>query len=547
MVYILSLLWFIRTTKIILFYFYLWQLKEYHLGRFLDHFRTYKGRNLVFNRITLIKAAVLIFLSILLLTSGYSAREFFLLVILGIVSVLYVAELLFVFKNIFLKELKIPVLTKKTVILIPSAIMAEILILSVLLMGQRDISSFVFWLLLIDILMPLVVSGIVLFFQLPTIILRAHFILAKAKKKRVGHKNLIAIGITGSYGKTSTKEFLAAILSQKYNVLKTKEHQNSEAGISQCILKELEDKHQVFVAEMGAYGPGGIGLLADIVKPKIGVLTGINEQHLALFGSQDNIIYTKYELIKNLPKDGLAVFNGDNSYCLELYNKTKIPKKIYRTRKSFLGADLEADIWAEDIKVAKEYVSFKAKSKKGEEADFIVNVLGIQNIPNILASIVVAQELGMDLAEISKAAEKIGQEQGPMKIIKAKNDPYVIDSSYSANPQGVIADLNYLKIWPSKKAVIMPCLIELGKMSKKAHQKIGRKIAEVCDLAIITTKERFKEIKEGALAFGMKEENIVFIEKPDEIIERITVFSSPGDVVLLEGRAPEKVIKFLTR
>ncbi|GAI48689.1 unnamed protein product, partial [marine sediment metagenome] len=140
-------------------------------------------------------------------------------------------------------------------------------------------------------------------------------------------KNLLVVGITGSYGKTSTKEFLATVLSKRFNVLKTKEHQNSEIGISRCILNELKPEHKVFIVEMGAYGKGGIKLLCDIAKPKIGILTGMNEQHLALFGSQENIIKTKYELIENLPSDGMAIFNGNNKYCSELYGKTNISLK----------------------------------------------------------------------------------------------------------------------------------------------------------------------------------------------------------------------------
>ena len=144
------------------------------------------------------------------------------------------------------------------------------------------------------ILIPL----LILSFQIPSALWRKNLI-NKAKQKRLKFKNLLVIGITGSYGKTSTKEFLATILSEKYKVLKTKEHQNSEVGVSQCILNDLKPEHEIFVCEMAAYNRGGIKLLCDIVKPKIGILTGINEQHMATFGSQENIIKTKYELIES--------------------------------------------------------------------------------------------------------------------------------------------------------------------------------------------------------------------------------------------------------
>ncbi len=318
-------------------------------------------------------------------------------------------------------------------------------------------------------------------------VLARNQIIKKAKIKREGFEDLLVIGITGSYGKTSTKEFLYTILSEKFNVLKTEAHQNSEIGVSQCILNDLKEEHEIFICEMGAYNRGGIKLLCDIAKPKIGILTGINEQHLSTFGSQEKIIKGKYELIESLPEKGLAIFNGGNDYCLELYQNTSKPKRLYGK---------EGDIWPEDIEVAKDSVSFKVFSKDGDKAEFKINLLGSQNVENILGAVCCAKELGMSLKEIARACEKIKPEQGAMKLLKGKNGLNIIDSTYSANPDGVIADLNYLKIWPGRKVIVMPCLIELGRASKEVHKRIGQKIGEVCDLAIITTKDRYKEIRE---------------------------------------------------
>jgi UDP-N-acetylmuramoyl-tripeptide--D-alanyl-D-alanine ligase len=391
-----------------------------------------------------------------------------------------------------------------------------------------------------------------LIFQPFTVLIRSQ-IIQKAKKRRESLKNLIVIGITGSYGKTSTKEFLATILSEKYKVLKTKEHQNSEVGISQCILNDLKPEHEIFIVEMGAYNRGGIKLLCDITKPKIGILTGINEQHMATFGSQENIIKTKYELIESLPKDGLAVFNGNNKYCLELYQKTNLTKKIIfhtmHTNSTIVKNVCNGELCAENIKVEKEFIYFKAFSRDGGFADFKLNLIGAQNIENLLMAICCAKELGMNLKEIAKACEKIKPEQGGMKLIKTKKGLNIIDSTYSANPDGVMAHLDYLKIWEGKKVIVMPCLIELGKASIDIHKKIGEGIGQVCDLAIITTKERFKEIEEAVFAkatASQRKTEIIFMEDPKEIVERIKTFCQPGDVVILEGRIPKEIHKFLT-
>lgn len=548
MIFLLSFLWFVRGTKIILFWIYLWQLKEYHIGRFLDHFRTEKGKRLISNKLNLLK--------FLFLTSFFINPVF--LPFLLLIS--YFVESFKALKDFFQKKLKLPILTKKTVLLIAASLFLEVLFVFIIwsaytseyvLLQEIPKTTLVLlggalWLLVFDILTPIIASAIVLFFQ-PIAALWRRQIIQKAKKKREKFKDLLVIGITGSYGKTSTKEFLAEILSEKFKVLKTEEHQNSEVGISQCILKDLKKEHQIFICEMGAYNKGGIKLLCDIAKPKIGILTGINEQHMATFGSQENIIKTKYELIESLPEDGLAIFNGDNKYCFQLYQKTKIKKKIpYTTNSTAVENTVSKDIWAEGIKVEKEFLPFKVFSKDGDWANFKVNLLGAQNIENLLMVICCAKELGMPLSEISKTCQKIKPEQGATGLIKGKNGLNIIDSTYSANPNGVMAHLDYLKIWLGKKIIVMPCLIELGKSSKEVHKRIGQKIGKVCDLAIITTKDRFEEIKGGAMKSGMPEENILFLENPKEIFERIKTFCEPGDVILLESRVPKEVIELLS-
>ena len=541
MLFVLSILWLIRETKAILFYLYLWQLKEYHIGRFLDHFRTEKGKRLIFNSLNLLK---------ILLISGFFIFPFYFPFILVALYTLEVAKAL---TDFFQKRLKKPVLTKKTVFLILAALLLEILF--IFANWFRLTPSFALWLLIFDIFTLAIASGITLIFQ-PLVVLGRNQIIKKAKKKRDDFKNLLVIGITGSYGKTSTKEFLATILSEKFKVLKTAEHQNSEVGVSLCILNDLKPEHEIFIVEMGAYNRGGIKLLCDIVKPKIGVLTGINEQHMATFGSLENIIKAKYELIESLPRsesessllrglpeNGLAIFNGDNDYCYELYKKTKKPKKVYSLQSTI--SNLPVDLYTSSIAVNREFLSFKVIDKNGESAIFKANLLGEQNISNILASAVCAKELGMTLEEITKACQKIESWQGGVELKKGINGLNIIDATYSANPDGVISHIDYLKIWPGKKVIIMPCLIELGKVSKRIHKEIGKKIGEVCDLSIITTREHFQEIGEGATEKGLKGENILFTENPKEIFEKIKNFCSHGDVVLLESRMPSQLINLL--
>ena len=542
MFFVLSIpiLWFIRETKAILFWLYLWQLKEYHIGRFLDHFRTEKGKRLLFNKLLIIK----IFLFSFALLSFYFLPIFRNVIIMPwhfyyafwlLILILYCLETIKALKDFFQKNFKKPILTQKAAILISAALIFQFLFLLVLIQTAQQIFLFISGLLIFDILTPVIISAIVLFLQ-PLAVLGRNQIIKKASEKRAQFQNLLVIGITGSYGKTSTKEFLATILSERFKVLKTAEHQNSEVGVSLCILNDLKPEHEIFICEMGAYNRGGIKLLCDIVKPKIGILTGINEQHMATFGSQENIVKGKYELIKSLPEDGLSIFNGDNEYCFELYKKTLIKKRVYGLQSSISGLPL--DILAYNIRAEKDFITFRVVLWD-EIADFKVNLMGSQNVSNVLAAAVCARELGMTLEEISKACQKIESWQSGFQLKKGINGLNIIDATYSANPDGVISHLEYLKIWAGKKVIVMPCLIELGRASKEVHKRIGQKIGEVCGLSIITTKDRFEEIQEGV---GSK---ALFIESPKEIFEKIKSFCNPGDLVLLESRVPSQLISLL--
>ncbi len=431
---LISIVWFLVFTKLLIFWVWLWQLKEYHLGRFKAHFETQKTRKIIFS----------------------------------------------------LHGVRYPRLTKKTLVILSSGILIELLIL------------FYFYsipvLILLIILAPIIVSILILLFQIPANILIKRT-LKKAEEKRKQFKDLIVIGITGSYGKSSTKEFLATILSEKYNVLKTERNINAEIGIANTILNELNQKHQVFIAEIGAYERGKIKQVCEIIKPKIGILTGINEQHLSTFGSLQNIKKAKNEILE----------------CSEI-------KIDYN----------DLDLTATNIVIEKEFVFFKV-----DGVDFKVNLLGKHNINNILLAAFCAKKLGMSLAEISKACLKIKPEQGGMKFLK-RNGLIILDASYSANPDGVIADLEYLKLYQGKKVIIMPCLIELGKESKQIHKKIGQKIAEICDFAIITRKDYFKDIKG-------ENKNVLLIERPEHIVAKVEEFLNQETVILLEGRVPNLI------
>ncbi|MCX6718387.1 MAG: UDP-N-acetylmuramoyl-tripeptide--D-alanyl-D-alanine ligase [Candidatus Staskawiczbacteria bacterium] len=547
MLILLNALWFIFELKFILFWLYLWQLKEYHIGRFADHFRTHKGKKLLFDSAQILKLALLVFL--------LAGNNLFVYVF-SFLTLIYFVELIIFLRSIFIKSFKKPVITVKTIFLISVSFGILIIFLVWTLQFYNELQ--ISWLVAFDILTPLIISAVVLFFQ-PFFVAIRNNTLRKAKikiKKIKDVSGLKVIAITGSYGKTSTKEFLIKILSAKFKVLATTEHQNAEIGIAKCILENLQPSHQVFIAEVAAYDKGKVKEVCNILQPKIGIVTGVNEQHLSVFGSMKNLLSGEGggELAEVLQKDGILIVNGDNKHCLDLvrkYPSTQLRAKFY----SLTNKILNSDIWADEITIHKNYISFVAVEKAGEVAHFDAKVLGKHNIQNLLGAILIAKELGMTFGEISGACKNIAEGEGGMVLKQGKHGIDIIDSSYSANPDGVFADLDYLSIYPNKKIIIMPCLIELGEKSSEIHEKIGKKIAEICDMAIITSKDKFIELEKGFKSVqdddilrrsGKNVAKCILCDDSQEIYSAITLFCKSGDAVLLEGRVPKGLLNLLT-
>lgn len=471
--------WSFHVLQRIFYSLYIWQLKEYRIDRFKEEL----GRN-----------KKIIFPNIVLVSFLFLALVIFDNIGQWLITALFLLYFLVGLKSIYdlmKRRWKFPILTKKMILLI-FLIFLFSGFLFYIFSGKFPVNIIIF-----EILFPVLLFFVVLFIQFPTFIIK-RYIFKKARQKRDSLRNLIVIGITGSYGKSSTKEFIATILSEKYNVLKTEGNINTEMGIANTILSKLKKEHEVFICEMGAYKLGEIKRSCSIANPQIGVITGINQQHLALFGSQDNIIKGKYELIESLPKDGMAFFNANNEYCQKLYEKTNIKKEFYGKDSSFPGEE------------------------------------------NILGAVAVAKYLGVNKEGIDRGFEKIKNKVSGINLKEGIDGITILDASYSSNPNGVIAHLEYIKKFPGKKIMVMPCLIELGKVSSLVHKEIGEKSKGVCDLLIITTRDFYNDIKEG-------NPNAIFINKTNEILKKINEVASSGDVILLESRVPDKLKKMLIK
>jgi UDP-N-acetylmuramoyl-tripeptide--D-alanyl-D-alanine ligase len=350
-------------------------------------------------------------------------------------------------------------------------------------------------------------------------------------------RDLIVVGITGSYGKTSTKEILATLLGARYRVCKTAASVNTPVGIARTVLRGLRPDHQVFVVEMGAYVPGNIRTLARLARPRLGILTAIGEQHLERFGSVENIGKTKYELIEALPADGLAVFNADNAGCRALAARTRhVPVRTYGLEM----ADGTPDLTADDIHTSPRGTEFTVRATGYGEARFVVPLLGRHNVSNVLAATAVALELGMTLEEVAAAAQRLEPVEHRLQLIPGSGGVTVIDDAYNSNPAGARAALAVLAEFPGRKVLVTPGMVELGALEAERHAEFGREAAAVCDYIILVGSKRTAAIADGARAAGFPAERLFVVPGLKEGTAQLGRLVAAGDVVLFENDLPDQ-------
>ena len=512
--YTTLLFWIPWILKRVLESLYFWQRKEYRLDRVREEIE--RRPNILISKA--------VYPSIFLFSTLFFCKDR--LAFKPVIFAFYFVLGNYAICSFIKKRLALPKFTRKTIFLL---ITITCLLLIVL---QFAFSSFFLFVLGLEIVTFFFISAVVLCMQIPTFFAKK-WIQEKAKRKiKDLAKSVKVIGIAGSYGKSSTKEFLFKILSQKFKVLKTENNINTAIGISKIILNDLDNSYNFFICEMGAYKKGEIKEICEIAKPKIGILTGINEQHLALFGSQKNIVNAKLELLYSLPNKALAFLNWDSELIREHASR------IMNQRLRIMECAIDEQI--KDLEIRKASISFRI-----DDVGFELDLTGRQNISNLLMAISCAKGLGMSLEEISNSCRAIKPFRKTMELKKGRGGVDIIDDTYSANPNGVKAGLEHLKLWDGLKIVIMPCLVELGDSAKKAHYEIGERIGKVCDMAVITTRDYFEDIRAGALNAGMKEKDILLLKSTKEIFERIEPFLKEGNVILLESRVPQALIKQL--
>ena len=353
-----------------------------------------------------------------------------------------------------------------------------------------------------------------------------------AKRIIDSHKGLIIIGVTGSFGKTSTKNYLASVLAEKYNVLVTPGNFNTLLGVIRTIREQLRPYHQVFIVEMGAKQNNDIKEICDLVHPTIGIVTAVGEMHLETFKTVENIQETKFELINSLPAGGLGVINYDSEY-IKSYKGIKSPCKIIR-----YAVEGEGDYKANDVVYGAGGVSFTL----GNGEHYCSRLLGVGNLLNILASIAVADHLGVPANKQRNAIARLQPVEHRLSM-KVANGITVLDDAYNSNPTGAKMSLGVLKEFAvgegNKRIVITPGFVEMGTRQANANKELGRTIAVSCDYAIIVNAVNREAIKSGIEEGGLPAEKYFLADSLNHAHQQLAKILRPGDVVLYENDLPD--------
>ncbi|TDX53018.1 UDP-N-acetylmuramoyl-tripeptide--D-alanyl-D-alanine ligase [Orenia marismortui] len=337
------------------------------------------------------------------------------------------------------------------------------------------------------------------------------------------------VAVTGSTGKTTTKDMIASVLQTKYKTLKTEGNFNNEIGLPLTLFR-LDNSYEAVVVEMGMRGLGQISELAEIALPNLGVITNVGLTHIELLGTVDNIAQAKSELIIALNKDGIAILNGDD-------NRVRKMEELTQSKVIKYGLDKDNDVKAGKIKKSDDSISFELIIEEKGYKDIInLAVPGEYNVYNSLAAITVAISLDIPLADIKTGLSNLNLSKMRNQIIVSESGYKIINDTYNANPTSMKAALNTLKdIAKENKIAVLGDMLELGDLAIEEHIKLGELVAEMNIEYLFSFGKLARKVAKGAKQNGMDKSRIFIYEDKDKLIRKLLEIVSNGDTILVKG------------
>ncbi len=509
------------------------QLSDYKFSKYFIWFAKDKGKN--FTRIFFL---TFLTLSALLVTN-------FLFIHLIASEVLIYLGLIFYFAFAIYYIIKVLRAPQKT----PLKITNRVLRLEICVFVINALLTYAFFIVFVGFTDYFKLLGIpILIIFVPLIVALANLIMLpfenlnklKYQNRAINKINkmpdLIKIGITGSYGKTSTKNFLYDLLKRKYKVVKTPSSYNTPMGITKTILNCLDADTQVLICEFGANFMGDIEYLTKLIKPQICAITSVGNQHLESFKTLNNIKNTKNEIVLYSPENATCVFNTNCETTTSLYNsctKNKLSCKIN---------DTSADISAVNIEYNENGASFILRMGENK-ANVSCSVLGEYLIADLLIAVAIAIKVGMTFDEVVKAIKKVKPVENRLELKKLKNGLLILDDSFNANVLGASQALKTLALFKNRvKVVATPGIVELGTQQFEANKNFGAEMAKIADKVVIINKVNAQSLKTGLLDNGFDANNIYEVENLFVAKDLLKKILSPNDIVLIENDLPDNYI-----
>ncbi len=353
------------------------------------------------------------------------------------------------------------------------------------------------------------------------------------------------IGITGSYGKTTTKCFLRDIMSLRYQTYATPKSYNTLMGISLAINRDLADDYRTeyFISEMGAYVEGEIARICQLTPPDIAIVTEVGPQHLERFGSLENIKRAKYELVSHLPADGVAAFNWDNVYIREMVAKDYPATRLTVSRAVSLDeARAQRITWiASDISESLSGVAFQATHvASGNQAQITTGIVGEHNVTNLLLCIAVASHEGIPLRDIALRIRGLQPAESRLAAETSAAGITIINDAYSANPQGIVSALKVLRLYDTgKRLLITPGMVELGELQDRENRKLGLLAAESATDIILIGAGQTASISQAIRSTDFDQSRLQVLDKLDEAVRWYQQNLGAGDTVLFLNDLPD--------
>jgi len=350
--------------------------------------------------------------------------------------------------------------------------------------------------------------------------------------------DLRVIGITGSVGKSTTKEIVAEVLSQRYSTLKNPGNLNNEIGLPLSILR-LSSGHQRAVLEMGFYVPGEISFLCDIALPQVGVVTNIGTVHAERAGSQENIFIGKTELVQALPPapEGVAILNYDDPWVRKMEEKT-------RAQVFYYGLSPEADLWADDVTgLGLDGIRFRLHYQR-ETLHARVPLIGRHSVHTVLRAAAVGLVEGLTWQEIFDGLRQ-GHTQLRLAVVRSKTGALMLDDTYNASPESMLAALNLLDEMEGRKIAVLGDMLELGPYERQGHELIGRRAAQVVNI-LITLGQRGHMIADAARKAGLERSSIQELEDLEPIVKWLETNLTNTDSVLIKGSHSLRMDRIVT-